>query len=93
MKKLFAECVDPFEHETVLAELLGLHKELIRKQPENPKIYISTSGCNSIYMDYIRAQTIKKETKQDNISILPYLYKLDGYTTDVVIYDELEKEN
>lgn len=93
MKKHFIECVDPFEHETGFAELLGLQKELIRKQPENPKIYISTSGCNNIYMDYIRAQTLKKEKRQDNINLLPYLYELDGYTTDVVIYDELEKEN
>lgn len=93
MKKRFTECVDPFEHEMELVELLGLQKELIRKQPENLKIYISTSEYNSTYMDYIRAQMLKKEKRQDNISLLPYLYELDGYTTDVVIYDELEKEN
>jgi hypothetical protein len=35
---------------------------------------------------------LKEEMDRDN-GILPWLYKLDGYTTDVVIYDELEKEN
>lgn len=39
------------------------------------------------------AELLAEEIYRDEVCLPPRLYELDGYKTDMVIYDELEKEN
>jgi hypothetical protein len=45
-----------------------------------------------MHWHYEALRLLSEEMERDN-GYLPWLYKPDGYTTEVVIYDELEKEN
>ena len=87
----------PFEDYLVFIEnklgikLLCWQKMALRAIYDGYYPYISGVRCGKVIMKRA-AEMLKEEMDRDN-GILPWLYKPDGYTTDIVIYDELEKEN
>lgn len=91
MKKPFEQYVSFIEY-TLGTQLLCWQKEVLRAIYNDYCPYV-TGVRNGRMVMHQAVQLLKEEINRD-IGCLPArLYKLDGYTTEVVTYDELEKEN
>ena len=64
----------------------------MRQVYEGKRVYYCANRYRNTHWLYEAMRRLKEEMDRDN-GILPWFYKLDGYTTDTVIYDEWEKEN
>ena len=73
-------------------ELLEWQKAILREHYEKPKHYYCSTRWSDMHWCYEALRLLSEEMERDN-GYLPWLYKPEGYTTEVVIYDELEKEN
>jgi hypothetical protein len=91
MKKPFEEYLGFIETQMSI-ELWEWQKTILREHYENPKYYYCSNRWSDIHWCYEALRLLSEEMERDN-GYLPWLYKPDGYTTDIVIYDELEKEN
>jgi hypothetical protein len=90
MKKPFEHYLTFIEHE-LDCTLLDWQKTVLREIYDGKYPIVQGRLCGKFAV-YRAAEFLKEEMDRDN-GILPWFYKLDGYTTEVVIYDELEKEN
>ena len=73
-------------------QFFDFQKALRRQVYEGKHVYYCANRyCNTHWL-YDAMRRLKEEIDRDN-GILPWLYRPDGHTTEVVIYDELEKEN
>lgn len=91
MKKPFEEYLGFIETQMSI-ELLEWQKTILRESYEKPKRYYCINRWSDTHWCYEALRLLGEEMERDN-GCLPWLYKPDGYTTDIVIYDELEKEN
>jgi hypothetical protein len=91
MKKPFEDYLAFIEHE-LGCKLFDWQKIVLRNEYEGKHYCRHFGRISGKYAMYRAAEILKEEMDRDN-GILPWFYKLDGYTTDVVIYDEWEKEN
>lgn len=90
-KKPFEEYLG-FVETQMSIKLLDWQKAILRESYEKPKHYYCINRWSDMHWCYEALRLLSEEMDRDG-GILPWFYKLDGYTTDVVIYDELEKEN
>ena len=90
MKKPFEDYLDFLENDLGY-QFFDYQKALMRKAYEGKHYYCGTRWGDSLWI-YEGMCRLKEEMERDN-GYLHWLYKPDGYTTDVVIYDELTKEN
>lgn len=90
-KKPFEDYLD-FLEKDLGYQFFEFQKALMRQVYEGKRVYYCANRyCNTHWL-YDATRRLKEEMDRDN-GILPWFYKLDGYTTDTVIYDEWEKEN
>jgi hypothetical protein len=73
-------------------ELLGWQRVILREHYEKPKRYYCINRWSDMHWCYEALRLLSEEMERDN-GILPWLYKPDGYTTDMVVYDEGWSEN
>jgi hypothetical protein len=90
MKKPFEDYLAFIEHE-LGCKLFAWQKTILREIHDGKYPIVQGRLCGK-FAAYRAAEMLKEEMDRDN-GILPWLYKPDGYAADVVIYDELEKEN
>lgn len=91
MKKPFEEYIAFLENDLGY-QFFESQKALMRQVYEGKRVYhCANRYCNTHWL-YDAMRRLKEEMDRDN-GILPWFYKLDGYTMDTVIYDEWEKEN
>lgn len=89
----------PFEDylgfiETQLStELWDWQKTILREHYEKPKRYYCCNRWSDMHWCYEALRLLNEEMERDRDGYLPWLYTPDGYKTDVLIYDDLEKEN
>ncbi len=91
MKKPFEAYLSFIENTLEVSLLSGQKSVLYQIYIGEHPIYINARGGKLTLLRTV--EILREEMARDNGDLLPYLYKLDGYTTDVVIYDELVKEN
>jgi hypothetical protein len=91
MKKLFETYISFIENECGY-KLLHWQKTVLREIYDG-KYPIVQGRLYGKFDVYRAAEMLEKEMARDSGCLPARLYELDGYTTDVVIYDELEKEN
>ena len=91
-KKPFETHLAFIENELNL-KLFDWQKQVLRNEYEGKRYSYHFSRTLGKYVLLEAARIFKEEMKRDAGSLSPRLYELDGYTTDIVIYDELEKEN
>lgn len=88
----------PFEHYLAFLEndlgyqFFEYQKALMRQVYEGKRCYYCCNRYSDNHWIYEGICRLKEEMERDD-GYLHWLYKPDGYTTDIVIYDELEKEN
>lgn len=92
MKRSFEDYLGFIETQ-LSTELCDWQKANLRENYEKPKRYYCANRWSDMHWCYEALRLLSEETERDNICYTPWLYKPDGYTTEVVIYDELEKEN
>lgn len=91
MKKPFEDYI-AFLEKDLGYQFFESQKALMRQVYEGKHVYYCANRyCNTHWL-YDAMRMLKEEMDRDD-GILPWFYKLDGYTTDTVIYDEWEKEN
>lgn len=91
MKKPFEHYLAFIEHE-LGCKLLAWQKTVLREIYDGKYPIVQGRLCGKL-ATYRAAQMLKEEIDRDNGCLPARLYELDGYATDTVIYDELEKEN
>jgi hypothetical protein len=91
MKKPFEDYLTFIENQLGV-ELLYWHKMVLKAVYDGCHPYVYGVRNGKMIMEK-EAKLLKEEMDRDIGNLPPHLYKLDGYTTDIVIYDELEKEN
>ena len=91
MNRPFEEYLDFLENDLGY-QFFDCQKALMRQVYEGKHYYYCCNRYSDTHWLYEAMRKFKEEMNRDS-GILPWLYKLDGYATDVVIYDELEKEN
>jgi hypothetical protein len=91
MKRPFEDYLGFIETQLSI-ELLGWQKTILRENYEKPKRYYCINRWSDMHWCYEALRLLSEETERDS-GYTPCFYKSDGYTTEVVIYDELEKEN
>jgi hypothetical protein len=91
MKKTFEDYLGFIETQ-MNVELLDWQKTILRECYDKPKLYYCCNRWSDMHWCYEALRLLSEEMDRDD-GILPWFYKLDGYTTNTVIYDELEKEN
>jgi hypothetical protein len=85
MKKPFENYLAFIEYE-LDCKLLGWQKTVLRAIYDGKYPIVQGRLCGKLAV-YRAAEMLKEEMNRDN-GILPWLYKPDGYTTDIVVYDE-----
>lgn len=86
MKKPFEDYLDFLENDLGY-KFFEYQKALMRQVYEGKRVYYCANRyCNTHWL-YDAMRRLKEEMDRDN-GILPWFYKLDGYTTDIVVYDE-----
>ncbi len=90
MKKPFEDYLAFIEYE-LGCKLLDWQKTVLREIYDGKYPIVQGRLCGK-FVAYRAAELLKEEMNRDNGCLPPRLYELDGYTTDTVIYDELEKE-
>ena len=89
----------PFETYLALIEtqldckLFDWQKEILHAIYDDKHLYWYPGRTNGVTQVLRAAEILYEEMNRDMGNLPPWLYKPDGYTTDVIIYDELEKEN
>ena len=91
-KKPFETYLAFIEHE-LGCKLLDWQKSVLREVYDGKNYRYYFGRLNGITMLYRAESILEKEMARDSGCLPARLYELDGYTTDTVIYDELEKEN
>lgn len=91
MKKPFEDYLAFLENDLGY-QFFESQKALMRQVYEGKRYYYCGTRYSDHHWLYEVMRMLKEKMNRDS-GILPWLYKLDGYTTDVVVYDELEKEN
>jgi hypothetical protein len=92
MKKPFEQYLAFIEHELGY-KLCDWQKSVLREVYDGKNYRYYFGRLNGITMLYRAAEMLKEEMARDTECLPARLYELDGYMTDTVIYDELEKEN
>lgn len=92
MKKSFEDYLTFIEHE-LGTPLLDWQKTILRNEYDGKHYCYHFGRISGKYVVHQAALMLKEEIARDNGCLPAWLYKLDGYTTDSAIYDELEKEN
>jgi hypothetical protein len=91
MKKTFEDYLGFIETQ-LSTELWDWQKTILRECYDKPKLYYCCNRWSDMHWCYEALRLLSEEMERDN-GYLPWLYKPDGYTTEVVIYDEAVKEN
>ena len=91
-KKTFEDCLSFIENDLGY-KLFDSQKALLRQVYEGKHLYYSVNRYYNTHWLYEAMRRLKEEMDRDNGCLPARLYELDGYATDTVIYDELEKEN
>ena len=91
MKKSFEDYLGFIENE-LGCKLFDWQKTMLRAIYDGKYPIVQGRLCGK-FAAYRAAEILKEEMARDNGCLPARLYELDGYTTDNVIYDELEKEN
>lgn len=90
-KKPFEDYLAFIEHE-LGCKLLAWQKTVLREIYDGKYPIVQGRLCGKFAV-YRAAQMLKEEMARDSECLPARLYELDGYTTDVVVYDEWKKEN
>lgn len=91
MKKPFEESLALIEHE-LGCKLLDWQKAVLHEIYDGKYPIVQGRLCGK-FTTYRAAEMLQEEMARDSGCLPARLYELNGYTTDVVIYDESEKEN
>lgn len=91
MKRPFENYLAFIEHE-LGCKLFDWQKTVLREIYDGKYPIVQGRLCGK-FAAYRAALILKEEMDRDSGCLPARLYELDGYTTDIVIYDELEKEN
>lgn len=92
MKKPF-ECYLAFIEHELGCKLYDWQKSVLRDVYNGKHCRYHLGRLYGVNMLYRAESILEEEIARDNGCLPAWLYKLDGYTTDSAIYDELEKEN
>ena len=91
MKRPFENYLAFIEHE-LGCKLIDWQKTVLREIYDGKYPIVQGRLCGK-FAAYRAALMLKEEMDRDSGCLPARLYEFDGYTTDIVIYDELEKEN
>ena len=98
MKKSFEDYLSFLEN-NLGYQLFKSQKSLLREVYEGKRYYYCANRYTDTHWLYDVMRRLKEEMDRDESNLLPWVYKLDGYSTDIVLYDEdfknteWEKEN
>lgn len=92
MKKPFEDYFTFIEHE-LGTPLLDWQKTVLRNEYDGIHYCYHFGRISGKYVLHRAAEMLKEEMARDSGCLPARLYEPDGYTTDIVLYDELEKEN
>ena len=92
MKRPFEDHLAFIEHE-LGCKLCDWQKSVLRDVYDGKHYCYHFGRISGKYVVCQAALMLKEEIARDSGYLPARLYELDGYTTDSVIYDELEKEN
>lgn len=92
MKQPFENYLAFIEHE-LGTPLLDWQKTILRNEYEGKHYCYNFGRITGKHVLYQAALMLKEEIARDSGCLPVRLHELDGYTTNTVIYDELEKEN
>ena len=92
MKKPFEDYLDFLEND-IGYKFFDYQNVLLREVYEGKHLYYCGNRYTNTHWLYDAMQKLKEEIDRDNGNLLPWTYKLDGYSTTVVMCDENWGEN
>ena len=92
MKKPFEDYLDFLENDLGY-QFFDSQKALLREVYEGKQLYYCSNRYTDTHWLYDVMRRFKEEMDRDEGNLLPWAYKLDGYTTTVMTYDENWGEN
>lgn len=98
MKKHFEDYLSFLENDLGY-QFFDYQKTLLREIYEGKRYFYCTNRYADTHWLYDVMRRFKEEMDRGEGGLLPWMYKLDGYSTDIVVYDEdlknieWEKEN
>ena len=87
MKKLFEDYLAFLENDLGY-KFFDSQKALMRQVYEGKRVYYCANRYYNTHWLYDAMRRLKEEMDRDNGNLLPWRYTLDGYSTDIVVYDE-----
>lgn len=92
MKKPFEDYLSFLENDLGY-QFFDFQKALLREVYEGKRYYYCANRYTDTHWLYDVMRKLKEEMDRDNESLLPWTYKLDGYSATVVTCDENWREN